>query len=415
MAFEVVVFIKPKEHGVASKRLSLVNGKVVSDSSECRLWDGNARVDQVQGLEGFAVLINGLSSQEFITLGSIKEEFRPSAGKSIRVVSKAIYAALENKTGVITRTRAYVEFPAGEGPMLLDFDFKGMPVDARKQLEAQGGPWEFLVGLFPALARAAHIKRSSTSSGLYHTKTGEKFPHSGGMHVYLIVADARDIPRATKAIFDTLWANDFGWSFVSEGGAVLARGPVDASVALPEHPVFEGAPLIVPPLAQKKSRQAVAFDGEITDTRTAFPDPPAEVRQRAERSRAEWRARLKPEAEKVQKAQTEARIEKVVRKAKANNQPPPDREQLRRELSLAYHENSRLAPDFELELTTRRLGSRPSPRSCRTGRDSSARPSPTPLRASPTVAARRWSWKTTSAAGCSSKASRTVAWATGSS
>ena len=236
--------------------------------------------------------------------------------------------------------------------MLLDIDFKGMPADVR----LKGRPWDILVSLFPVLGDAARVERSSTSSGLYDAKTGKSFERSGGSHIYPIVQDARDIPRAIDVIFDILWANGFGWSLVSKGGAVLTRGLIDASVGSPERPIFEGAPAVEPPLAQDKSRRATAIDGLILDTRAAFPDPTAEIKQRAEQARAEWRARLKPEAEKVQKAQTEARIEKVVRKAKANNQPPPDRNRLRRELARAYEENSLLSPDFELEFDDPAIG-----------------------------------------------------------
>jgi hypothetical protein len=351
MKFDVVVFTKPEEHGIATKRIKLVNGEVVSDASECRMWDGVARVER-HDLQSFATLINGLSSQEFIAHGSIKAEFKPRPGVSVRVVSKAIYDTLVDRAGVISRTREYFEFPAAVGPMLLDIDFKGMPSAAR----LQGSPWDILVSLFPALDNAARVVRSSTSSGLYDAKTGKSFERSGGTHIYLIVADASDIPRVTKVIFDTLWAHDFGWSLISAGGAVLTRALIDASVDLPEHPVFEGAPAVMTPLAQDKSRKATAIDGEILDTRAVFPDVTPEIQQRAERSRAEWRARLKPEAEKVQKAKTKERVEKAVRKAKANNQPPPDREQLRREFMLAYCEKSLLLPHFELEFDNPAIG-----------------------------------------------------------
>ena len=43
-------------------------------------------------------------------------------------------------------------------------------------------------------------------------------------------------------------------------------------------------------------------------------------------------------------------------KAKANNQPPPDRDRLRRELTRAYEENSLLSPDFELEFDDPAIG-----------------------------------------------------------
>ena len=352
MKFDVVVFTKPKEHGIATKRIRLVNGEVVSDASECRMWEGVVRIEAMRGGDSFAALINGLSTQEFICLGAIRAGFKPRRGETVRVVSRAIYDSLADTKGIITRTMECFEFPAGVGPMLLDFDYKGMPAEVR----AKGKPWDILVSLFPALENVARVERSSTSSGLYDAKTGEPFERSGGAHIYPIVADARDIPRVLDVIFDTLWANGFGWSLVSKGGAVLTRALIDASVGSPERPIFEGAPAVEPPLAQDKSRKATAIDGEILDTRVAFPDLTAEIKQRAEQARAKWRARLKPEAEKVQKAQTEERIEKAVVKAKANKQPPPDPNRLRREFTRAYEENSLLSPDFELEFDDPAIG-----------------------------------------------------------
>jgi hypothetical protein len=61
-----------------------------------------------------------------------------------------------------------------------------------------------------------------------------------------------------EVVFDTLWANGFGWSLISKSGAVLTRGLIDASVGSPERPIFEGAPAVEPPLAQDKSRRARA-------------------------------------------------------------------------------------------------------------------------------------------------------------
>jgi hypothetical protein len=351
MKFDLVVFNKPEAHGIASKRISLVNGEVVSDASECQMWDGVARIEQVGGADGFAALINSLSSQEFIALGEIEAKFKPQPGARVRVVSKRIYESLPDKTGVIQRSKEYFGFPANVGPMLLDVDYKGMPGEVRLK-----DPWDILVSLFPALENAARVVRKSTSSGLYDAKTGKSFSRSGGAHIYLFARAARDIPRAIDAIFDTLWANGFGWCVVSEGGSVLKRGLIDASVGSPERPIFEGAPKVMPPLAQDKTRRATAIGGAIVDTCAAFPNPTDEIKQRAERAQAEWRARLKPEAEKVQKAQTEARIEKAVRAAKANNQPPPDRDRLRRELSHAYGENRYLTPDFELEFDDPAIG-----------------------------------------------------------
>jgi hypothetical protein len=240
------------------------------------MWEGVARVECMHDLQSYATLINSLSSQEFICLGTIKEAFKPRQDEKVRVVSRRIYASLADKKGDITRTLDYFEFSACVGPMLLDIDFKGMPADVR----LKGKPWDIPVSLFPMLENAAWVERSSTSSGVYDAKTGKSYERSGGSHIYPIVQDARDIPRVIEVVFDTLWANGFGWSLISKSGAVLTRGLIDASVGSPERPIFEGAPAVMPPLAQDKSRRATAVDGSILDTRAAFPDLTAQAASR---------------------------------------------------------------------------------------------------------------------------------------
>ena len=162
MKFDVVVFTKPKEHGIATKRIKLVNGEV--DFRRFRMPDvGRRRAGRTRcaACDSFAALINSLSSQEFIASETIKAGFKPRQGEKVRVVSRDIYASLADKKGVITRTLDCFEFPAGVGPMLLDIDFKGMPADVR----LKGKPWDILVSLFPMLGNAARVERSSTSAG----------------------------------------------------------------------------------------------------------------------------------------------------------------------------------------------------------------------------------------------------------
>ena len=65
-----------------------------------------------------------------------------------------------------------------------------------------------------------------------------------------------------------------GWAgcMVSASGALLERSIVDRMVGGPERLVFEGGPVLVPPLQQdKESRRPVAVDGEVLDTVAACP------------------------------------------------------------------------------------------------------------------------------------------------
>jgi len=70
------------------------------------------------------------------------------------------------------------------------------------------------------------------------------------MHIYLHVLAGDDIPRTLAALSDRLWLNGCGWLVVGAAGQVLVRSIVDASVGTPERLVFEGAPVVEPPLAR---------------------------------------------------------------------------------------------------------------------------------------------------------------------
>jgi hypothetical protein len=127
-----------------------------------------------------------------------------------------------------------------------------MPAGVAEKLATAGGFWPALVGVCPGLARSARLLRTSTSAGLWRTDTGEKFTGSGGLHVYLPVADGADIPRFLRALHDRCWLAGLGWIALSKSGAYLERSIIDVAVGTPERLVFEGEPIIEPPLAQDK-------------------------------------------------------------------------------------------------------------------------------------------------------------------
>ena len=87
-------------------------------------------------------------------------------------------------------------------------------------------------------------------SGL--SANGTTFPDSGGEHVYVQVTDASDIPRAIKVLKQRLMLADLGWIKVSKAGQRLERTVIDGSVGVPERLVFEGPPMLTPPLTQAK-------------------------------------------------------------------------------------------------------------------------------------------------------------------
>ena len=63
-------------------------------------------------------------------------------------------------------------------------------------------------------------------------------------------------------------SHGLGWMMVGAGGQLLERRIVDRMVYAPERLVFEGAPVLDPPLAQDQaSRAPIVTDGPPIDTR----------------------------------------------------------------------------------------------------------------------------------------------------
>jgi hypothetical protein len=78
---------------------------------------------------------------------------------------------------------------------------------------------------------------------------------------------------------------------VSTSGALLERSMVDRMVGGLERLVFEGGPVLVPPLVQdKESRRPIAFDGAALDAVAVCPPLSIVERARLDELKARERA-----------------------------------------------------------------------------------------------------------------------------
>jgi hypothetical protein len=293
-------------NGLLCKRIALgADGRPVSDGSPCRMWAGTATRVEIKGACGLAELISGMDSSEALILG---DHFAEEA--TIRLVKDS---EADPAQGLYGRTLSTFRFRPGQpAAVLLDFDRKGMQADVVELLEAIGG-FEaaiamLLQGDYGGLAR---VVRASTSAGLYHQETDERFPAGGGLHLYLLAKDGADIPRFLRDLQARAWLAGFGWIMVAGRGALLIRSIVDITVGSPERLVFEGPPLVLPPLAQDEAERApIAHDGELIDTSAACPPLAEAERRQFEELVAAAKAEAKPAAE----AAVEAAAEKLAEK-----------------------------------------------------------------------------------------------------
>lgn len=256
--------------GPLTKRISLSpEGGFISDGSACVMSRGAAKRVHVNGVGEFAALIGGLRSNEAIALGSL----RPELPDDLEVMTAR---RLEQMNGsapkhAIARTAGHISYRAKQPALvLLDYDTKGRPPAVADRLRELGGFWPALVTVAPDLADAARVVRSSTSSGIVRSDTGEALKGSDGLHVFVSVKDGGDTERFLKTLHDRCWLHGLGWMMVGAGGQFLDRSIVDRMVYAGERLVFESAPILAPPLKQDAALRAPhALDGVPVDTAAA--------------------------------------------------------------------------------------------------------------------------------------------------
>jgi hypothetical protein len=259
-----------KDGGPLSKVIGLDGGKVRSDGSPCAMSRGTARRVRLNGdpAAGLAAVLARLSPAEAIVLGDLAD----GLPDEVRIDLKARVARAPAK-GTVARTRGTFVHRAGVPAfVLLDHDAKGVPPEAQELLRSLGGFRAALEVLLPGLRLAAQVARASTSAGLYNAATGERYPGSGGEHVYLLISDGADAERFLRALHDRAWLAGLGWCAVGGAGQLLERSLVDRMVYAPERLCFEGGPVLREPLRQDAAaRRPVAHDGPAFDSVAACP------------------------------------------------------------------------------------------------------------------------------------------------
>ena len=296
IASEITLFAKFS--GPLTKRISLEpDGSIRSDGSACLMARGSACRIHLTAASDLGTLIERLKPNEAIALGALRD----GLSDPVQVVTKH---KLNGAANVIARTGADIIYRKGQPALaLLDFDSKGMPRDVTTAMVQHGGYWPALAAVLPALQTAARVMRRSTSAGLFRSDTGTRLPGSDGVHVYVAVQDGTDVERFLKTLHARCWLAGFGWMMVGAGGRLLERSIVDRMVGAPERLVFEGGPILDPPLRQdKESRRPIAIEGDALDTVGAcLPLTIAETAQLRE-LKAKWAHRLAGESAKVRTA-----------------------------------------------------------------------------------------------------------------
>ena len=202
---------------------------------------------------------------------------------------------------IIARTKANFDFPEGPAWMGLDFDTEGMPAAIAEKIPGNrdildDGPDLDVLG-YDGVAR---VERASASAGLRGPDGVAR--RSDNKHVYLLVADGRDIPRVVEALYvRTALEHGALYAKTSKAGTVLLRGLFDLQAsASPERLWFEGETLCTPDVTREPgARDAKAYPGRVWNTREEIPDLTPEERQQFTKLCHQVRAAAQPEADRV--------------------------------------------------------------------------------------------------------------------
>ena len=261
-----------KEDGPLTKRISLSDsGALITDGSACIMSRSRATRLKFGDLNSLAAHIESLDPAQAIALDSLDHAI---SAETVRVVPKVTLEKLNGSAAPdrIARTASYIHYVAGQPALvLIDFDAKGMPTPVRKRIQASGGIRPALTSVLPELCNVGQVVRRSTS-GILNADTGQRFAGSAGAHLYVLTADGNDAERFLRTLHDRCWLAGLGWMIVGKAGQLLERSLVDRTVYAPERLVFEGGPVVAPPLIQDKaSRKPVATDGPPLDTLSACP------------------------------------------------------------------------------------------------------------------------------------------------
>lgn len=313
-----------------TKQWEICDGEPKKQSAGMMTEGGVARTSASNPEELAAVLL-GLKSNQALIFG-----LPPADHHRVTTAAKVSQA----EPGTIARIADNFHWNAGPGWLLLDYD----PAPGADPLSRDA----WLARLFevaPELEHAPRVWSVSSSSEIWNVETGEQVTGIRGQRLYILAADARDIPRAGAVLFDRLWLAGYGYYMASKSGALLARADVDSSVWQTNRLDFAAPPVCLPPLeCRRPDPMTWNNDAAPVSLQSALPDLTPEEREQLAAIRAE--AQGCPDLLAEQFTARESWIEERLAAMPASASEA-EREQARENLRQAV-EHRRLFGDFEL-------------------------------------------------------------------
>jgi hypothetical protein len=131
----------------------------------------------------------------------------------------------------------------------------------------------------------------------------------------VLVSDGADVERFLKALHDRCWLAGYGWMMVGAGGQLLDRSLIDRSVYGAERLVFEGSPVLEPPLQQDPDcRRPIVTEGKALDTIATCPAPTIVEAAKLNELKDKSAYKLRPEVAKASSAFIKREAARIVKR-----------------------------------------------------------------------------------------------------
>ena len=223
--------------GNVRKHFSYQNGSAVKTDRSLSISRGRFENRTVDGLAGLKALIEGIAPNQALTLGvgDIDGQRTLVTGDKLAQMQRNNAKTLD---AAIARTKDCIRWPASNYFILLDHD----PEPGKPDLTADEF-WSELCGLVPELSALARLVTTSTSSGIYHSETGECLKPEAGHHTYLQVTG--DVNRLVELIKVRGWMHGASFFKLANANiktgvqAILERHILDTAVFSAERLVYE--------------------------------------------------------------------------------------------------------------------------------------------------------------------------------
>lgn len=284
--------------GVLSKAFHLNEEGELKKTSGGQLIEGQILL-MTMNIQGFVSLLRHARSDQAVCYGVATHD------RALVVPRASLTKKILSGTPTIARDRDNLSWPSGAGVLMLDYDPKpeAPPLAPEDILGA-------LYQVWPGLRDHPHVWAASASSSIYRSDTGKLLRGICGQRVYVPIADAKDIPRTGRVLFNRLWLTGHGRIDLSKSGALLERCIIDGAVWQPERLDFIAGAACGQGLEQRRPKPLlINSESPFIDSLLTLPGLTSDEERELTSIKVDKKNAMRAEAEKRRGEWVEERID----------------------------------------------------------------------------------------------------------